>query len=169
MGVQAQLSEIDGGSCELAPSMFHVLERTLSQRQDELAVIVTTQDASHLARLAGKSNESEASCLSWTFDELHHASLQIINSLQRQYSLRPGSTIVTLAPNGIEYALTLWFSMVGKYTYCPLDVNLLAPSNADELKSMLGKIQPDVVIVADGQAASIVDVQLSHSPQAKLA
>lgn len=160
----SDLSEVYGGPVEHSPTFFHVFEKILQKYADEPAVIVTHQDSSTLAALTGNKNRPATPCLSWTYRELHQASTQFIGRLAEDYNVRAGDNIVTFIPNGIAWPLVVWASYVGKYTWTSHDFNMVSPPRARELRNVIGRVSPDVVLVADSEGAIAVDNALSSVP-----
>ncbi|KAK3615079.1 hypothetical protein LTR56_026816 [Elasticomyces elasticus] len=78
------------------------------------------------------------------------------------HGVRPGSTVVTLIPNGIESLLLPWISAVMKLTLAPLDVCALTSPRRIELVERMRTLQLDVVIVPTTSDAAAIDAARLH-------
>lgn len=168
----SDLAEVYDGPLEIPPSFYHVLEKTLQSYPDDTAIVVTHQDSSYLAGLTGNKDRSDQPYLTWTYQELHHAAIQLIGGLAEKYNLRTDTRIVTFMPNGIEWTLLAWTFAVGKYLLSLQDPGMLNAPRAAELQNILSRTLPDVVIVPDVGSASAIDKALSVlevvKPQVKI-
>jgi len=174
MSVSPELAEVTGGPRESCPpSLFCHLEPVIASNPKEPAVIVTHQAPDHLQDLAGahpNGTNEHLPCLTWTYTDMQRAALKVIVGL-RVRSITPGSTVVTLIPNGIEWAVLFWASMLEKFTLSSLDLGALTEPRAAELRSLLCTLQPDVIVVPDADGAVAVQRALegqSKQPSVKI-
>lgn len=151
-----QLAEIDGGHLVNEPSVFLHIERGLRQNPHGLAVISTHQAPDHLASLTDKQSEDET-CLAWTYIQLHRAALRVAGGMLGG-GVRPGTTILMLIPNGIEYTILLWTASILRLTIVSLDLGLLDISRHDELRDMIRLVKPSVIAVQDAKGADTLDI-----------
>ncbi|KAH9828157.1 4-coumarate--CoA ligase 2 [Teratosphaeria destructans] len=155
----SELAEMDGGAMECGDtSIFELLEEGLRKSPDEPAVIVMHQPPQHLAELvevARVSTPRGSQCLSWTFTELHRAACRLASGVMAQ-GVRPGSTILTLIPNCVEWFAVQWVSALMKLTVVSVDPAAVQEPRRPELESYL-RLNPDVILVADREGALAVD------------
>jgi len=168
MACDEQLAELDGGKIANHPSIFIHVEEGLKQNPNGLAVIVMHQPGRHLSELIeNESTQHQDSShtfkhLSWTYSELHTAALRVSAGLMA-LGVQPGSTIVTLMPNGIEFPILLWASIVMRLKLATLDFGALREARSMELKNFMISLKPDVVVVPDNEGAESVDRALSSA------
>lgn len=163
MTTQIQLSDVDAGAWPLQSSLFALIKYGLDKNPHSPVTIVTHQPHDHLQALRpadGKKDLPIDNCLIWTYDDLHNASLKLIAGLAK-HGVKAGATIATFIPNGIEPSLFNWTSMIGKYTYAPLDPGASNPVRSVEARTVLEMIEPDVVVVQDATAAAGLDLLLA--------
>lgn len=175
----SELAYVDGGLLDYEPSLFSHFHRSLRSSPGDTAIIVVHQNANHLETLArlpdpqnvvsGHSTKT-LSCLSWTYAQLHHAAVQVVQGL-RVRGIKAGSTAVVLVPNGIESAVLLWASILGRFSLSNLDLGALSKPRAPELQMLLRRLKPDAIIVQDEAGAHAVDTALDsqgHLPTVKV-
>ncbi|KAF2765818.1 acetyl-CoA synthetase-like protein [Teratosphaeria nubilosa] len=145
-------------------SIFELLGKGLRKSPNEPAVIVVHQPPQHLAELvevAGVSAQSghrPSQCLSWTFTELHRAACRLASGMMAE-GVKPGSTIVTLVPNCVEWFAVQWVSVLMKLTVVSVDPAAVQEPRNPELESYL-TLNPDVILVADQDGALAIDYAL---------
>lgn len=164
MAISPSLSEVDGGpGSSYPPSVFSELAKILRTYPRRVAIICTHQPADHLWQLAGRlqdhayqTNRPSSNCLEWTFEELHHAALRVVVGLRAQ-GVKAGSTVATMTPNGVEWTIMLWASILGQFALASLDFGVATPPRMAELTSLLSALHTNAVCVHDAQAAAVVD------------
>ena len=179
------ISESYGGPLKHRSSVFAYFQESLEKYPDDEAIIVGTQDRDHLSTLRGdhhpKSStvsssmtdcHTEADGLCWTFRQLHNASLHFVASLHAR-GIKAGSMIVRLIQNNAEWCIMFWSGRLGKFIEAPLDPDMLTPPRAAELHNLLAILRPDVIVVADAEAAAAVDtaleeLKLDNEPKLKM-
>lgn len=175
----SDLAYVDGGLLDYEPSLFSHFHQSLQSFARETAIIVAHQNADHLETLvkplgtqpiANGHTNGPLNWLSWTYEQLHHAAAQVVNNL-RLRGVGAGSTVVVLVPNGIEWAIFLWASVLGKFSLSNLDFGALSKPRAPELEMLLRKLKPDVIAVIDKAGAHAMDIALEsqdHIPKVKV-
>nr|POF14145.1 4-coumarate--coa ligase-like 7 [Quercus suber] len=162
------LAEIDGGTFSNRPSLFLHLEQGLLRNPDGPAVISMHQATDHLEDFLDNSVTSHASqghddsCLIWTFRQLHEASLKIASALLER-GVRPGSTLVTLVPHGIEWCLWMWTASIMKFTVAPLDFGALNEGREIELQHFMTEIAPSIILAPNSVGAKAIDTAIASS------
>lgn len=172
MDLSPDLAEVDGGAISTKSSLFAYLKPHIYAHPNNTAVIAVHHKPDYQKDLVstgppGASDGGSPTCLQWTYAQIQHAALKLVASLQQQ-GLGPGSRIVTLIPNGIEWALMLWSAILGKFTLCALDVGALGKARSAELHSLLTMLEPAAVFAPDMEGASAVDVALSRHQAGKV-
>lgn len=161
MGSISRLAEIDAGHFEAKKSQFAVLKHGISIDPNALAIQVTYQSADHLRNLKAQPDvQQNFPFLSWTYADMQSAALNVVIGL-RTLGIGPNSTLVTLLPNGVEWALLYWASMVGKFTFVSLDPGALAAPRSVELQNLLTDTHADAVVVHDSTGATAIDEAFS--------
>ncbi|KAL4951130.1 hypothetical protein BDW69DRAFT_201651 [Aspergillus filifer] len=186
------VAEIDGGTLSIHdPSVFLHIERGLRSNPHGLAVISTHQARDHLSTLIGNyingslngrtkskriqselqavsetntnASTNSETCLSWTYTQLHRAALRVAGGLLAHGAKGNGTeTILMLIPNGIEYTVLLWMSVIMRLTIVSLDLSYLSAPHYDELREMLRTLKPTVVAVQGAKEAAAVDTALRN-------
>ena len=169
MTTDEKLAELDGGSKEARTSSFSLIQEGLQKSPDKPALIVAHQPAEHLSGLLDSNDDdvkqtrsngdSTKTCFTWTYTQLHHASLKLVNGMFA-CNIRPKMTIVTLIPNSAEWALILWTSVFFRTTLSSVDPGALSQPRRDELVNFLVTLTPDVIVVPDAEGAKAVDEAL---------
>ncbi|KKK23173.1 hypothetical protein ARAM_002144 [Aspergillus rambellii] len=161
-------AEIDGGRLANESSVFEHIEQGYRRNPHSLAVISTHQPAGHLASVVPRDDKvddqhvTRYSCLGWTYSQLHRTSLQLLGGMLAN-GTQPNSTILMLIPNGGEYALLLWTSVLLRLTYACVDPSLLEPSKNQELQAILDLVNPSLVVVRDSAGALALDALLAKT------
>lgn len=161
------------------PSVFEHLQCGMQINPDADAIIVIHQSSNHLAELVRDESHRNEETLSslpylkWTYRQLHSAAVRVANGLFAA-GIKPGrSTIISLLPNGIEYAILLWTSFLLRVTLSNLDAEALKPMRAAELTAFIKTLSPDVVLVPDSQGAQAFDAVIKDqglgAPSIKIA
>lgn len=168
MGSVNQLADINGGPLPCEPSLFHLLKRRVETQPDSPAIKVTYQPSEHLVSLKAPRdlsfNANNTDFCSWTYADVHSAALKLVKGLTNA-GVRSQASLVTLVPNGLEWALLHWTSMLGKYAYSSVDLGALQPARVHELESLLTDTQADVIFVPDAAGAAAVDGVLPNLRQ----
>lgn len=167
------LADVYGGPLEDGTSLFQYFEQGLRKNPHGPAVITMHQPAHHLAELtvqAGggqlqnehKSNgDTDPGCLTWTYTQLHEAALKFTAGL-KAHGIEPGMKFATFIPNRVEWQLTLWMSTLLRLTLCSVDPGTASEeARKEERKSFLTRLDPDVIMVPNADAAANVDAAIS--------
>ncbi|KAK5681851.1 hypothetical protein LTS10_006384 [Elasticomyces elasticus] len=169
MGEIENPAEVYGGPHKCRPSLFLQIEEGLKINPHGKAVVVAHQASTHLAELVrvqdatGQPDRDDGSdCLSWTFTQLNGAAMGVVAGMVAS-GVKPGSTIVTLIPNGVENLLLLWVSTIMRFTLAPLDVGALTEARHEELLALLQTLKPDVVVVQSLDDAKKMELLLRES------
>lgn len=168
-----QLADIDGGVLvNRQPSVFKHIERGLLKSPHQPAVICMHQSRRHGVQYTDAGldegnhdiiqDDGDAECLKMTYTQLHTSGLRLARGLvDRQ--IKPGANVVCMVENGIEYALLLWAGIIARLTHSPIDPALLEPGKANELRSYLEILKPDVVAVPSTSHIDAVERAASQS------
>lgn len=167
-----QLAEVYGGPYEPPHSLFALIEQGLKRNPHGPATISIHQPSGLYSDLAkdGESNDNNVDnpeCLTWTYTQLHRAAMKFAAGLMA-LGIEPGMRIATLFPNGVQFPLTLWMTAALRLTACHLDPGAVSEARKEELAKYMTSIKPDIVMVADQQAAKAVDGVLQNHPQVKV-
>ena len=169
-------SELFGGPVPSLPdSIFAFIEPGVRRRPEKLAVVSSSQRGGHLAEAVRESTGSLPGCdkstvLRWTYKEFFAVSTSLAENLaQKIAGSSPDSVIVTLIPNSVEYLLLLTASAIAKTGIASLDVGMLQKARHAELERYLRQLQPCCIVVADAEAAAVVDGILEGSPLPRVA
>ena len=166
MASNEQLSEIDGGPLAnndtMKTSVFSNIEQGLRKNPHKAAVVCMHQPANHLSGLVPVDNELQqqggghrTDCLTLTYTQIHRAALTLAAGMIAN-GVRPGSTIVTLIPNGGEYGVLLWTCTILRLTFAAVDPSALGLAGNKELRDLMAVVKPGVVVVPDGAGARAV-------------
>ncbi|KAE9364968.1 acetyl-CoA synthetase-like protein [Stipitochalara longipes BDJ] len=173
------LAEIDGGPLANRMSVFLHLEEGLAKSLYKPAIISTYQHADqlgnlislctgideqkeHRERVQGFNGISEDStyirrdCLQLSFHQVHCISQELAIGILAN-GAQPGSTILMLIPNGAEFGLLLWASIVLRFTIACADLGGALAADREELHHLLRTLKPSLVVVADAETALVVD------------
>lgn len=158
-----QISEIDGGPLanndNMKTSIFSNIEQGLRKNPHKAAILCMHQPANHLSGLVPVDTEFQQEvgrdCLTLTYTQLHRTAL-ILAAGMIANGVRPGSTIVTLIPNGGEYAVLLWTCTIMRLTLAAVDPSALSLTGNSELRDLIKVVKPGVVIVPDEVGARAV-------------
>ncbi|KAL4780402.1 hypothetical protein BJX76DRAFT_351027 [Aspergillus varians] len=102
------------------------------------------------------SASSEWDCLSLTYSQLHQGALRLAPGLVAS-GATPGSVMLVVIPNGVEYALLLWVCSILRVTLASIDPSILDPLRRQELHRYLNALKPQAILVPDANAAKQVD------------
>ncbi|GKZ22355.1 putative NRPS-like protein biosynthetic cluster [Aspergillus brasiliensis] len=171
----AEISEIDTGPlANDHPSVFWHIEQGLRRGPDNAAVVCMHQPWDHLVDIVpigeapaknplGNPAENLADhhpCLTLSYRQIHGAALALAAGLQAR-GVRDGTRLLTLIPNGGEYAIILWACALLRLTLSSLEVSLL--DDQSQLP-ILKDLQPGVVITPNGHGADIIDQWIQPPP-----
>ncbi|PIA99677.1 4-coumarate--CoA ligase 3 [Cercospora beticola] len=90
-----------------------------------------------------------------TYHELHHAALKLGSNLTT-LGARERSKILIVIPNGVEFCILLWASILMRLTMITMDMTLLKASDSNHLKDTLRTLRPSIVVLPDQNAAETV-------------
>lgn len=164
-------------------SLFSSIESGLFRDPNNLAVVSRDQPHDHLSEVvrayqhSSDTAEKTGGCLRWTYRQYNGVSISLAEGLSQRIS-HPGSRIVTLIPNSVEWLLLLSASIISKNAIACLDANMLNKPRHAELRSKIIDLQPSVIVVenTEGVAAAeqaleslnlkdLVKVSLSDMPE----
>ncbi|KAJ5448544.1 AMP-dependent synthetase/ligase [Penicillium cf. griseofulvum] len=152
----AEISEIDAGSLvNDHPSVFWHIEQGLRRGPHTPAVVCIHQPWDHLIDIVpiGENFNDQTLCLTLSYHQLHEAALALAGGLQAQ-GIRPGTRLLTLIPNGAEYAVLLWACALLRLPFSSLDVSLLDDQTQIPI---LNDLQPGIIVTPDGSGAEIIN------------
>ena len=95
-------------------------------------------------------------CLKLSYLQLHHMSQTIAAGLLAN-GVEPQSNTLMLIPNGAEYGLLLWTSVLMRTTFTCADPDVLRASETDQLREIIRTLKPSLIVAADRQTADDVD------------
>lgn len=160
-----KLAQISGGPLSIHQSIFDHLKEGLHRAPNEPAVICPHQPHDHIqiARLGAQdilssenlSSELGLKCMTLTYNELHHAALKLVHNLTT-LGARQKTTILIVVPNGVEFCILLWASILMQLTIVTMDMTLLEPSKFDHLRDTLRTLRPSIVVLPDKSAAELI-------------
>ena len=125
---------------------------------------------SQLAEVNLVDGEKGHDDLIWSHSQLRHAASKAAIALLA-HGVQPGSTVVTLISNRVEWAIMLYAVNLCGMTLASLDFGALSSSRSTELQNFMSTLKPAVVIVANVDDTKSVDDALSKagcSPQLKM-
>ncbi|KAG9868711.1 acetyl-CoA synthetase-like protein, partial [Aureobasidium melanogenum] len=99
------------------------------------------------------------SCLRWTYRQFNGASISLAEGLAQRIS-RPGSRIVTLIPNSVQWLMLLSASIISKNAIACLDANMLNKPRHDELRAKIIDLQPYVIVVENAESVDAAEQAL---------
>ena len=163
MAVDKHLAEVTGAPLVARSSVFSHVEQGLRKSPHGTAVICMHQPANHLSDLLAASDayqQQKASdgidCLTLTYTQLHRVALLLAAGMMKN-GVRPGSSILTLIPNGGECSLFLWTCVIMRLTFAALDPSVLYASGKADLRNVMKMLNPEAVVVPDAAGARAVD------------
>ncbi|KAG9838975.1 acetyl-CoA synthetase-like protein, partial [Aureobasidium melanogenum] len=130
----------------------HTLAATSMQREKSSKVARTYQNSTDTAK-------TKTGCLRWTYRQFNSVSISLAERLSQDIS-RPGSRIVTLIPNSVEWLLLLSASIISKNAIACLDANMLNKPRHDELGRKIIDLQPSVIVVENAEGMSAAEQAL---------
>lgn len=95
-------------------------------------------------------------CLKLSYLQLHHMSQTLAAGLLAN-GVQAQSNTLMLIPNGAEYGLLLWTSVLMRTTFTCADPAVLKASDTDQLRDIIRTLKPSLIVVADEQTANDVD------------
>jgi acyl-CoA synthetase (AMP-forming)/AMP-acid ligase II len=168
-------AQIDGDPLANRTSVFLHLEQGLAKSYDKPAIISTHQPSDHLSALCricevgspldvdinkeaerrteGYSIHGRGECLELQYFQIHRIS-KLLAAGMIENGAHHGSTILMLIPNGAEFGLMLWTSIIMRLTIVCLDA---ISANSDELGRVLRTLKPSLVVSDSGKTALVVD------------
>lgn len=156
-----KLSEEYNDPLPIPASLWAMLNAGAQAYPDNTHLTATFQSQGYLSQLKpATSKPSKPRYLSWTLNDVRHASILLAAGFQDR-GIKRGSTILTLIPNGLECILLSWVSAILQLTYSPLDLRLLVPGREEQLREYMKRIKPDTVVVPDESATKTLDAALS--------
>jgi 4-coumarate--CoA ligase len=158
----AEIAEIDAGPLvNDHPSVFWHIEQGLRRGPHTPAVVCIHQPWDHLINIVSiGENTDQTPCLTLSYRQLHEAALALAAGLQAQ-GIRPGIRILTLIPNGAEYAILLWACALLRLPFSSLDVSLLDDQTQIPI---LNDLQPGIIVTPDGYGADIINAWIQPPP-----
>ncbi len=144
-------------------SVFSYIVQGLHKSPHLPAIICMHQPANHLSDLVPIDDDFQplvdgyhVDCLTLTYTQLHRVALVLAAGMIAN-GTRPGSTIVTLIPNGGEYGVLFWACMIMRITVAALDPSMLSTSSGTELRNILAVLKPGLIVVPSAAGARAVD------------
>ena len=173
------LAEIDAGLLANKTSVFLHLDQGLVKNLHKPAIISTHQPAGHLWDLLALCTDSEeqeqqneavkgvngmngnstyiqSDCLQLSYHQVHCIAQELATGILAN-GAQPRSTILMLIPNGAEFGLLLWTSIIMRLTITCADPDVLRAAGPDELQHLLRALKPLLVVVGEGETAFAVD------------
>ena len=155
-----ELSELYGGPLtDIEPSMYAQFEKGLNRNPNEQAIVVMHQASTHLSeltRVTGGTQSTGKDCLIWTYEQLRTAALKIVEGLTAK-GVRPGDTVMTFLPNGIEWAVMFWACTIMKLPLVPLDPSALSAARSEEIQNYMTLLKPRVMLVHQPEGLQHID------------
>jgi len=163
MTVDESWSEITGGPLANTTSLFSHLERGLRKSPHKPAVLCMHQSSNHLSEFIPVDDDFEQQMngvphtyMTLTYTQLHRAAILLAAGMTAN-GVNPGSTILTLIPNGSEYSVVLWTCPILRLTISSLDPSILDNTDLAELRRLMKILQPRIVVVPNAAGARAVN------------
>ena len=141
---------------------FHT-ERTDKKRQGfKSSAKAVAQETKKLSLVSRRLNTSRCQVnghneyLKLSYLQLHHMSQTLAAGLLAN-GVQPQSNTLMLIPNGVEYGLLLWTSVLMRTTFTCADPAVLKASDTDQLRDIIRTLKPSLIVVGDEQTANDVD------------
>lgn len=168
------MAEINGGPLVNTASLFQHLEQGLAKSFNKPGIISTHQPANHLSDLIALSEGNEehqhakakASMVNDAHTQKHCLTLSYhqIRTISRclaagilENGVQPNSTVLMLIPNGAEFGLLFWTSIILRLTITCVDPDVLAATSPNELQKMLHTLKPSLIAAHDTKTVLEVD------------
>ena len=163
MADDEHLAEISTPPLVNKVSVYSHIEQSLRKSPHKTAVLCMHQPASHLSDLVPVDDALQqqdgghrSNCLTMTYTQLHRVAMTLAAGVMAN-GVQPGSTILTLIPNAVEYSLLFWTSIVMRMTFTSLDPSSLGASGNTDLRSLMKTLKPEFVVVRNVAGAKAVD------------
>ncbi|KAK8931517.1 hypothetical protein H634G_04054 [Metarhizium anisopliae BRIP 53293] len=179
------MAEIDGGPLINTTSLLGHLEQGLEKSYNKPGIISTHQPANHLSdllALAKSHNDQERggtyshtktstiydgkngyNYLTLTYHQIHSIAKCLAAGLLAN-GVQPKSTILVLIPNGAEFGLLLWTSVMTRLTISCADPDVLAATGPDELPHLLRTLEPSIIVAQDTRTVLEIDQLVDDFP-----
>lgn len=150
------LSEAFGGEWpDSPPPVWRRLANAAQQHPDKLALAALHQPPNlYGVNSADYTSGSLDKHLQWSYSQLSSTAANLAAGLRAQ-GLNPGSSIVTILKNGVEFPMAFWAAHSLGCPFVPLNPRTLA--NAVETQHMLTVANVSAVIVESPESAAKVD------------
>lgn len=168
----SQLTDVLSGLLRNEHSIIAYLEEGLRKNPHGPAIICMHQATGHLSKLLKDddvSNEPQdlntksltTDCLSITYIQLMSIAQRLVTGWMKR-ELNPGSTILICVPNGSEFCIILWASVLMRLTIVCMDPAILAASSHKHLKVALRSLKPSIIVVPNLVGAVSVDIAVQE-------
>ncbi|KAI8623046.1 acetyl-CoA synthetase-like protein [Xylariaceae sp. FL1651] len=168
-GKLSPLAYIDGGDLpNTRQSIFAHIEDGLLKNPHGKAIICMHQKMDYLTGMvdfddaASPPQSSPSSCLTLSYTQLHQAASKLGAGLLAR-KVCPGSTLLCLIPNTIEYPLLVWVCALLRLTIAAVDPAVL--EDEDQFSAYLKLVKPDVVVLSGTHNAQIADSAIAKQPE----
>lgn len=161
-----QPAEAYGGELAVEYNLYKSLAHGVTEYAQNAAVICMHQPKAHLAAFTSADltailveRPKERRFLRWSHQDLCTAAQNVALGLQDRGVHRVGA-MVTLIPNGVEWAVLMYASVILGLSFVPLDSGMVTRARAEELANLMRLLSPDVVVVAGREGALAVSACL---------
>ncbi|KAI8944906.1 acetyl-CoA synthetase-like protein [Xylaria longipes] len=172
---QGKLAYVDGGDLpNTRQSIFAHIEDGLRKNPHAPAVICMHQKTDYAAGMVDfdtisfssssidePPSSSSSCCLTLTYAQLHQTALKLGAGLVAR-GVRPGSTLMCLIPNTIEYPLLVWACALLRLTLAAVDLSVL--EDEGQLSAYQGIVRPDILVLGSADGARAADLAIAKKP-----
>ncbi|CAG7977034.1 unnamed protein product [Penicillium salamii] len=152
-------------------ALAEVWDKTQTAPTQNLGTLLSQSASQHANRTALVSlhqhpsdKEGDTSAISWTYAQLHEASLGLAHQLSAN-GVAPGSRIGTILFNQIEWALMFWATAHLGCQFIGIDYR--AVSHKDHARDLLESVPCDVIVASNNKLALAVDEALGQKAPIK--
>ncbi|KAK5633967.1 hypothetical protein RRF57_009681 [Xylaria bambusicola] len=161
-----RLAYVDSGDLpNTQQSIFAHIQNGLHINPHEPAIICMHQKMEYLTGMVDFDTSSSAdgpsSCLTLTYAQLHQTALKLAAGLVTR-GMRPGSTLMCLIPNTIEYPLLVWACALARCTLAAVDLSVL--EDAARLSTYLDLVSPNILVLHDINGTHAADLAIAKRP-----
>ncbi|KAJ5125524.1 Acyl-CoA ligase sidI [Penicillium atrosanguineum] len=128
------------------PTVCQFLSKSVQEHGDKTAIVSRWQPNGLYPEVKAPTD----SPLQWSYKELYHGASLLAAALHRR-GVREGMPIAVFLPNGVEWALTFWASIIIGAPFASLDMRSL--KKPEEAALLIQSLSPGAIIVADGATA----------------
>lgn len=179
-------SEIHGGILPTRNAVYLHLEQGLARSPDDPAILSLYQSPHYLDDLldAGEHEQTpydasprhdkrtrfvkgfskeghfRSDCLQLSYRQIQSIALDLATGLFAN-DAQEGTTILMLIPNGAEFGLLLWMSVIMRITFvCADPTATVEGSDPEAMRHLLQTLKPTMIAVADAKTAKSIDALL---------